>query len=85
MSSNVYIWKSIYVAIRTNITGKKIGMGKLNIKVKDTVDEKFRREVFRRKGMKKGNLTKAVEEAMVLWINVSPKSNSSENARAKKG
>lgn len=73
------------MAIRTNITGKKIGMGKLNIKVKDTVDEKFRREVFRRKGMKKGNLTKAVEEAMVLWINVSPKSNSSENARAKKG
>lgn len=84
MSSNVYIWKSIYVAICINTIRKKIKMGKLNIKLKDTIDEKFRREVFRRKGMKKGNLTKAVEEAMILWINVPTKSDNSENARANK-
>ena len=49
-------------------------MGKLNVKVKRDIDAKFREEVFRRKGMKKGNLTDAIEEAMILWINVSPKS-----------
>jgi hypothetical protein len=43
-------------------------MGKLNIKIDEKLDNKFRKEVFKRKGMKKGNLTKAVEEAMLLWI-----------------
>jgi len=43
-------------------------MGKLNIKIKDKIDSKFRKEVFKRKGMKKGNLTQAVEEAMLMWI-----------------
>ena len=45
-------------------------MSKLNIKVRKEIDEKFREEVFNRKGMKKGNLTEAVEEAMLLWVNV---------------
>jgi|YelNatPaOPRAMG01_1025707.scaffolds.fasta_scaffold22719_5 hypothetical protein len=44
-------------------------MGKLNVKIKNDVDAKFREEVFKRKGMKKGNLTEALEEAMLLWIN----------------
>jgi len=44
-------------------------MGKLNIVVDDRVDDRFRKEVFKRKGMKKGNLTQAVEEAMLLWVN----------------
>jgi hypothetical protein len=44
-------------------------MGKLNINVQNDVDEKFRSEVFRRKGLKKGNIKEAVEEAMILWIN----------------
>jgi hypothetical protein len=54
--------------------GEEVKMGKLNVKVKRDIDAKFREEVFRRKGMKKGNLTDAIEEAMILWINVSPKS-----------
>ena len=43
-------------------------MGRLNIRVKDGVVSRFREEVFKRKGMKKGNLTEAVEEAMLLWV-----------------
>jgi hypothetical protein len=43
-------------------------MGKLNLKVKEDIDRKFREEVFKRKGMKKGNLTAALQEAMLLWI-----------------
>lgn len=53
-------------------------MGKLNIKVRNELDRKFREEVFKRKGMKKGNITEAVEEAMLLWIGVSGK-NEEEN------
>lgn len=44
-------------------------MGKLNVIIQDSVDKKFREEVFKRKGMKKGNLTEALEEAMQLWVN----------------
>ena len=43
-------------------------MGKLNVIISDDTDTKFRQEVFKRKGMKKGNLTEAIEEAMKLWI-----------------
>lgn len=48
-------------------------MGKLNINVQKDVDEKFRTAVFRRKGLKKGNIKEAVEEAMILWINTTQK------------
>jgi len=44
-------------------------MGKLNVNIDEDVDERFRQEVFKRKGMKKGNLTRAVQEAMLLWVN----------------
>ncbi len=43
-------------------------MGKYNLNVNDKLDEKFRKTVAKKKGMKKGNITKALEEAMVLWI-----------------
>lgn len=48
-------------------------MGRLNLAVKDDVESKFREAVFKRNGMKKGNLTQAVEEAMLLWIDVPSK------------
>ena len=43
-------------------------MGTLNIIISDDLDERFRLEVAKRLGMKKGNLTKALEEAIGLWI-----------------
>jgi len=42
-------------------------MGKINLVIDDKVDHKFRNAVYKKKGMKKGNLTEAVEEAMLLW------------------
>ena len=45
-----------------------IKMGKLNLIISDELDEKFRLEIAKRLGMKKGNLTKAVEEAIDLWL-----------------
>lgn len=53
------------------LSGNK--MGRLNVSIKDKIEAEFREEVFKRKGMKKGNLTKAVEEAMLLWISVPKK------------
>jgi len=54
-------------------------MGKLNVVISEDIDTKFRQEVFKRKGMKKGNLTEALEEAMTLWI----KSDFIENIKRK--
>jgi hypothetical protein len=34
--------------------------------------ERFREAVFKRKGMKKGNISEAVQEAVLLWINDEP-------------
>jgi hypothetical protein len=56
-------------------------MGKLNINVRKDVDEKFRTEVFRRKGLKKGNIKEAVEEAMILWIGTTQKPIKKENKK----
>jgi len=36
--------------------------------VPDDFEQKFREEVFKRKGMKRGNLTEAIIEAMDLWM-----------------
>ena len=43
-------------------------MGKMNIVLKDELEQEFRKTVFERKGMKKGNISKALEEAIQCWI-----------------
>ena len=43
-------------------------MGKINIALDDNVEEKFRKAVYQRMGMKKGNISKALEEAIEHWI-----------------
>jgi len=43
-------------------------MGRINVNVKDSIESKFRQQIFNQKGMKKGNLTQAIEEAMLLWV-----------------
>jgi len=43
-------------------------MARMNIVVSDKVEEKFREAVFRKYGMKKGNITKAAEKAIQEWI-----------------
>jgi hypothetical protein len=45
-----------------------IDMGKMNIVLSDELEEKFRRTVFERKGMKKGNISDALSEAIEHWI-----------------
>lgn len=43
-------------------------MGRLDVNIDDELEDKFRAKVYQRKGMKKGNLTESLEEAIVLWM-----------------
>jgi hypothetical protein len=44
-------------------------MGKMNIVLDDKLEERFRKAVFEAKGMKKGNISESLEEAITKWIN----------------
>ena len=50
-----------------------INMGRMDITLPDDLEKRLREAVFRRKGMKKGNLKEAVNEAILLWIEVGEK------------
>lgn len=52
-------------------------MAKMNVALSDATEEKFRKAVFENMGMKKGNISLALEEAIELWIQ--------EQIRKKKG
>jgi len=43
-------------------------LGKLTLTLRDELEKRFREEVFRRLGMKKGNIQIAIEEAIEMWI-----------------
>lgn len=43
-------------------------MGRMQIVLSDEVEKDFREEVFKLLGMKKGNVSLAVEEAIKQWI-----------------
>lgn len=45
-------------------------MGKMNIILDDKLEERFRKAVADSKGMKKGNISISLEEAIDLWIEV---------------
>jgi hypothetical protein len=48
-------------------------MGKLVFTVSEELEKKFREAVYKRYGMKKGNISKAIREALELWISVNDK------------
>jgi hypothetical protein len=45
-------------------------MGRLVLIIPDELEQRFRDAVYRRYGMKKGNIAKAVIEALEMWIKV---------------
>ncbi|MEM5879292.1 MAG: hypothetical protein QXU74_02255 [Candidatus Aenigmatarchaeota archaeon] len=48
-------------------------MGRIDIILNDELEKKFRHEVSRRLGYKKGNITIAIQEAIEDWIKKSKK------------
>jgi len=43
-------------------------MGNIKVILSDELEKEFREEVFKQMGMKKGNLTIAIKEAIGEWI-----------------
>ena len=43
-------------------------MGAIKVILSDDLEEKFRNKVFKKFGMKKGNIKIAIEEAIEQWI-----------------
>jgi hypothetical protein len=43
-------------------------MGRIDIILPDELEKRFREEIFKKYGMKKGNITMAVEEAVQDWV-----------------
>lgn len=43
-------------------------MGKINIVLSDEFEQRFRETVFKVKGMKKGNISEAIEDAIKEWM-----------------
>lgn len=58
---------ALYLKTANTYIGEK--MGKMNVVLPDETEEKFRKAVFERKGMKKGNISDALVEAIDQWIN----------------
>lgn len=44
----------------------------LSVRISEELGRAFKDEVYKRKGMKKGNIKEAVEEAIRDWINKKP-------------
>jgi hypothetical protein len=55
-------------------------MGRLDAIINDTIEEQFRMEAIKRFGARKGNLSKALEEAMDLWVKKDALENLKEKA-----
>jgi hypothetical protein len=43
-------------------------MGRIDVILQDELEKKFRNKVFKKYGMKKGNITSAIHEAIEQWI-----------------
>lgn len=43
-------------------------MARINLVIRDDLEEEFRRTTFEKFGLRKGNISKAIEEAIEQWI-----------------
>jgi len=43
-------------------------MGKINLIIPDKLEKEFRETVFKKYGLKRGNISQAIEEAIKEWI-----------------
>jgi hypothetical protein len=43
-------------------------VGKITVVIRDDLEKKFRETVFKDKGMKQGNISLSIEEALEMWM-----------------
>ena len=43
-------------------------MGRINVVISNEIERKSKKEIFKRYGMRKGNLSLIIEEAINLWM-----------------
>ena len=61
----MYKWKNLN---RYQIIQFLVYMGRIDVILPDDLEEKFRKKVFEKYGMKRGNITVAIQEAIKEWI-----------------
>ena len=44
------------------------GKTRMDVYLPEELEKRFKEQVFKRKGMKKGNISEAIREAVLLWI-----------------
>jgi len=44
-------------------------MGRIDVILPDDIEDKFRNAVYKKYGMKRGNITEAINDAIVGWVN----------------
>jgi len=57
-------------------------MGRIDIILPDDLEQEFREEVFKQLGMKRGNITIAIIDAIKLWINTNQRKRSEAAKKA---
>jgi hypothetical protein len=63
------IWTGTAIALYlARIRGSPRIMARLDMTVENNLDKRFRAAVYKKYGMKKGSIKKAVEEAILLWL-----------------
>jgi hypothetical protein len=53
---------------KPDATREGVGTVRLNLTITESLEREFRETVFKRYGLHKGDIQKAVEEAIKLWI-----------------
>jgi len=53
---------------KSDTTGEGVGTVRLNLTISQSLEREFRETVFKRYGLHKGDIQRAVEEAIKLWI-----------------
>ena len=43
-------------------------VGQLTVKIDDDLEKKFRKAVFERKGLRRGDIQDSIAEAIELWV-----------------
>jgi len=59
-------------------------MGSIKVILSEELEKEFREEVFKQMGMKKGNITLAIEEAVKTWIEAQRQKRSEMARRVKR-